>query len=448
MKRLKFVVFLFCLFLACNRVHASSISLTDSKKTSATTYEFALTIQDMKLNTIQGTFNITNGSISRITMQSNWINKTGTNNEFYFYHDGAISGNYTIAIIEVTMHDNSRYSLPKVSYNYNTCMKDIYGNFFGENGTLVLESEFNKTCSKSKDASLKSLKPNVGSLSPSFDSSLELYSMTVENQVRSITWNAIPNGTHAKVISGTTCSLNPGVNLCKIVIAAEAGNQKTYTVTVTRKYENNKIASNDASISNLVVHGGILSPSFQPDKKVYSVKVGKTTQKLYFTFITNSDKKSHTSDACNVGNATTSCTLTIIADDGITKNSYVFLIVHDEEIDTTDFFVPTKQESSISKKKTTVTSSTSTTTNKNTQTTQEETVPMESFVVEEDLPNTNNTIIEEEQVEDNSFMEEQDTEIEEQQEQIDKQDFWIKTLSIFDCILGLVIVLSFIKKKR
>ena len=111
--------------------------------------------------------------------------------------------------------------------------------------------------------------------------------------------------------------------------SAEAGNTKTYQITVTRKNSNNNTLSTDASISNLQVHGGTLTKAFNPNIKEYDVKVSKNTTKMYFTFVTNSNKQTHTSNACNINEATKTCKLTITAEDGVTKNSYVFNIIHE-----------------------------------------------------------------------------------------------------------------------
>lgn len=330
MKKIKTILLLItCVMCLPLMVKAGAIRFNNPVKTSENTYEFTLTIENMNLNYISGNLKITNGIITKINMSSSWINKTGNNNNFYFYHNGRSSGSYKVATIEVTMTDNSEYTAQNIKYGLNKCTIDDYGNYFGENGSIVSEAVYNTTCRISKDASLKQLSANEGKLSPLFESTLELYNMTVENKVDRITFEASPNNSKTKVISGLSCSLKVGVNLCKITTQAEAGNQKTYTITVIRKNNNNNILSSDASISNLEVHGGSLTKKFSPNTKEYDIKVDKKAKSIYFTFITNSNKQKYTSKPCSITEDTKTCKLTVTAEDGVTQNSYVFHLLHE-----------------------------------------------------------------------------------------------------------------------
>lgn len=324
----KFFISMFAILILPVFVKAGTIEFTNPKQTSSNTYEFVLKVDNIKLNSIEGDFHITNGTVTNIEMNSSWMNQTGINHHFYFYRDGASTGSYTVATIEVTMTDNSVYSIHNLEYVFHQC-KSAKGLYFGENGNLVSKSVYDSTCGLSKDATLKSITPNYGKLSPSFDSALSIYGMTVENNVSEVEFNPVTTNLKAKVISGKTCSLHVGVNQCQIVVQAEAGNQKTYTISVARKNAYNSILSSDASISNLEVHGGQLTEDFNPKRKEYDVKVSTNASSIYFTFITNSDKAFHKSDSCNVTEGTKTCTLTITAEDGITKDNYVFTILRE-----------------------------------------------------------------------------------------------------------------------
>ena len=173
MKKIKTILILFIItILLPFVVEAGNIRFNYPTKTSANTYEFTLTVDNINLNSISGSIGVTNGTITKITMSNNWINKTGTNNTFYFYHDGASTGSYTVATIEVTMTGNSEYTINNLKYGLNKCVME-QGNYFGENGNLVSKSTYESTCSKSKDATLKSITVSSGTLSPKFDPSLE-----------------------------------------------------------------------------------------------------------------------------------------------------------------------------------------------------------------------------------------------------------------------------------
>lgn len=334
MKKVKNIVFvLITIILFPKIVYAGDIRFNEPVKTSPNTYEFTIVVNNISLNVITGNLSISNGTITNVKMSSSWINKTGNNNNFYFYHDGASTGTYTIATIEVTMTGNSEYKVNNLSYKLNKCVQDYYGNYFGESGNLVSKSVYDSTCSLNKDATLKSLSPSSGTLSPTFNPALELYSMTVENKISMLNFNATTTNNKAHIISGSTCNLKVGANICRITVQAEAGNQKTYQITVIRKNASNTTLSDDASISNLQVHGGTLTSPFNPNIKEYNVKVNKNTKGIYFTFITNSNKQNHTSKTCNINEATKTCKLTVTAEDGVSKVSYVFNILHEGSTD-------------------------------------------------------------------------------------------------------------------
>ena len=96
----------------------------------------------------------------------------------------------------------------------------------------------NQQTTKSSDSSLKSLVISSGELSPKFSSDTKNYTATVDYNVTSIAVSATPNNGNAKVssVSGND-SLEVGENTIKVVVKAENGVSSTYTITVTRREE-------------------------------------------------------------------------------------------------------------------------------------------------------------------------------------------------------------------
>jgi len=325
-----FILFILALCLPLF-VNAGSLHFNQPEKVSNTSYKFTVTVQDINLNTLSGKINITNGSISNIVMSSGWVSKTGNSNSFYFYRNGVSTGNYTIATVYVTMTGNSEYKISDVNYGIHKCTKDIYGTYFDAVGNVVDQNAFQSSCGKSKDATLKSLSLSSGTLSPSFSSSLEIYSATVENSVGAMTFYPVTNHGKAKVISGTNCALKVGMNTCKLVVQAEAGNTKTYTITVVRKNSNTGswTASNDASIKNLTISNGTLTSAFSSSKTEYDIKVGKDVNQIVFSFVMNSNGQSMKSDPCRITPDTSRCKLTVTAEDGVSTKTYSFRILHE-----------------------------------------------------------------------------------------------------------------------
>jgi len=87
----------------------------------------------------------------------------------------------------------------------------------------------------SKNADLKSLTIAPGPLTPAFRSDNNSYSVTVGETTKSLTVDAQAADPKAQKvdISGHT-NLKPGLNTVRIVVTAESGATKTYTIKVTR----------------------------------------------------------------------------------------------------------------------------------------------------------------------------------------------------------------------
>lgn len=87
---------------------------------------------------------------------------------------------------------------------------------------------------KSTDASLSALTVEGQDLMPSFSAETEKYEMSVENSVKSLKISATAHDVKASVAITGANNLKEGENTVKVVVTAEAGNQKTYTITVLR----------------------------------------------------------------------------------------------------------------------------------------------------------------------------------------------------------------------
>ena len=88
---------------------------------------------------------------------------------------------------------------------------------------------------KSTNANLASLTVNAGALSPAFSAGQTSYAVTVPNSVSSITIGATAADSKATVSGTGAKNLNVGSNKFSVVVKAESGATKTYTVTVTRQ---------------------------------------------------------------------------------------------------------------------------------------------------------------------------------------------------------------------
>ena len=87
---------------------------------------------------------------------------------------------------------------------------------------------------KSDNSNLKSLQVSPGTLTPAFSAGTTSYAMTVDPGVDKVTVSAVASDAKASVsVSGNT-GLIEGDNTVRVVVTAENGEKKTYTIVVTR----------------------------------------------------------------------------------------------------------------------------------------------------------------------------------------------------------------------
>ncbi len=129
----------------------------------------------------------------------------------------------------------------------------------------------------SVDSNLASLALSSGTLSPVFASGTISYTASVLYAVSSINVTASPNSTDATfTINGQSAtagvaqsvSLSVGSNAIPIVVTAQNGTTKTYTVTVTRG-----TANTTNTLTGLTLSAGTLSPTFASGTTSYTVAI-------------------------------------------------------------------------------------------------------------------------------------------------------------------------------
>jgi len=160
-------------------------------------------------------------------------------------------------------------------------------------GTTTKTYTVTVTRAGSSDATLSALALSAGSISPTFSSSTETYTVSVANSASTTTLT--PTRTQANatitvngiaVTSGSASgaiALNVGSNNITVVVTAQDGTTKTYTVTVTRA------PSIVATLSNLVLSSGTLSPTFASGTTSYTASVANSVATGYTVTPTKSD---------------------------------------------------------------------------------------------------------------------------------------------------------------
>ena len=169
------------------------------------------------------------------------------------------------------------------SLNYGTNKLDIV--VTAENGTQKTYTiNVTRPDNRSKDNNLSSLKLNNGTIN--FVSSTTTYNVTVDDASTTIT--ATAKDSKSTVSGAGTKNLNYGANKFDIVVTAENGTQKTYTVNVTRK--DNRDSNN--YLSSLKTTVGQVD--FYKEKTNYSLSVSNDITEVTITATAASQKSTVT----------------------------------------------------------------------------------------------------------------------------------------------------------
>ena len=180
---------------------------------------------------------------------------------------------------------------------------------------------------RSSDNNLKSLEVVGHSFAPGFSADNTSYSMEVDNNVTSLEVKADANDSKAKVMVLGNGALSVGVNNVSVVVTAEDGSQKVYSIKVVRKGENNQTPtdivnkSSENRLRNIFLANATLTPDFNSDVVSYDVVVANDVNELDLT-ATPMDSKARVQIANNgdfVVGETKTVQITVTAEDGSQK---------------------------------------------------------------------------------------------------------------------------------
>ena len=182
---------------------------------------------------------------------------------------------------------------------------------------------------QSSNANLSALGLSSGTLSPSFSSGTTSYTATVANSVTSLTVTPTKSdsGATVGVTPASPVSLSVGSNTISVLVTAENGTEKTYTVAVTR------LPSSNANLSALSLSEGTLSPTFSSSTTTYTATVANSVTSMTVTPTIEESNATVTVDGAsatsgspsgsislNVG--TNTITTVVTAQDGTTTKTY------------------------------------------------------------------------------------------------------------------------------
>lgn len=134
---------------------------------------------------------------------------------------------------------------------------------------------------KSTIKALKSLTVEPGTLSPEFNPETTKYEITVGEDVTKLNIKAVVEDEKSKVNISGNDDLELGENIVKIVVTAEDGTARTYTITVTKEEKE------QLKLDTLSVKGINLNPSFSSDIYEYTADVDNDITKLELEAVSN-----------------------------------------------------------------------------------------------------------------------------------------------------------------
>lgn len=154
---------------------------------------------------------------------------TGTRTKTYkFTFRAKKTGSTTVKV--------STYMAIEFEQNQDGTLNEVSLSSSGKSVKIITQEELE--ASYSKDNDLKSLSVEGFEITPAFDKDVTEYSVVVPENTTEITINAEENDKSASVTGAGTQTVTQGTNTFPIVVRAENGSEKTYTLTVEVKDAN------------------------------------------------------------------------------------------------------------------------------------------------------------------------------------------------------------------
>jgi len=173
------------------------------------------------------------------------------------------------------------------------------------------------------DATLLNLAVSTGELTPEFSSMIYDYTVDVAYRISGTTITATANDSYANINGSGYKVLAVGENIYTITVTAEDGaTTLEYTVTVNRAAPNT-----DATLSNLSLLGGELTPEFSSTIYDYSMEVPFNVSLTYINATVNDPNASVSGTGeKQLAVGENIYTITATAEDGVTKLDYTVTV--------------------------------------------------------------------------------------------------------------------------
>lgn len=189
---------------------------------------------------------------------------------------------------------------------------------------------------RSSNNFLREITTDKGTLTPTFDMQTYEYDVTIDRDEDHITLGAKLEDDTATLTGIGTFSVPAGTTAFPIVVTAENGDVRTYTVNVTREASSNALPNN-IKISGLVpslcaMNDSYckLSSEFDPATNTYSMTVPSRIKQLQFSVIKGHEYQTVVGDGIvSLNSGMNMFTIEITSEDGKNKSTYTYHINRD-----------------------------------------------------------------------------------------------------------------------
>lgn len=270
----------------------------------------------------------TDSKLKSLSVSSGKINFSPSTTNYDIILDGSVS------TFKVTAVQND--SKAKISYSPSQSISLNYGQtstisivVTAENGSnTIYKVNVTRKDDRSTNNNLKTL--TVSKTNIKLKSSVTSYSETVSYDVYSVKIDATVEDSKSKITGTGTKSLKVGSNTFRVIVTAENGSTKTYTITIIRKAKDGESLnlSSDNDLKIISIEG--IDFTFEKDKTTYNLSVENDVNKINIKYELSSDKAT----ALIVGDTslkegTNKIDIIVTAENGSTK-TYTLLVERKE----------------------------------------------------------------------------------------------------------------------
>lgn len=272
---------LLSLFLIPLGVNAATVDVSLNCPTTANANsEVSCTIKagpsSGDLKGIQANFSLTGGTYSGFALGSGWTKYSSSASGISLGRESAVTSSVTVGTLKIKMPSsgNAVITLTGVAGSDSN-----YATLSGSNVSKTIRV-------KSGVNTLEALSLTGATIN--FDKNTTTYNVSID--ATSTTISAAKTDQYASVSGTGNKNLNYGKNTFKVVVTAENGIKKTYTINVTRpdnRSTNNNLATLKLSNGTITFNKNTTTYNVDVDSKITSIKIESTLEDAKASFVKN-----------------------------------------------------------------------------------------------------------------------------------------------------------------